>query len=72
MGSFTPCLLYSRYPLTRTLGGLKSLPKDALLGRRFADDDVLKHGVRAELRRFSKEFYFDRHNVSRAKVEKVC
>jgi histone-lysine N-methyltransferase SETMAR len=32
--------------------------KDALRGRRFADDDdELKHSVREELRRFSKEFY---------------
>jgi hypothetical protein len=31
--------------------------KDALRGRRFVDDDELKHGVREELRRFSKEFH---------------
>jgi histone-lysine N-methyltransferase SETMAR len=31
--------------------------KDALGGRRFADDDELKHSVGEELRRFSKEFY---------------
>jgi histone-lysine N-methyltransferase SETMAR len=31
--------------------------KDALRGRRFADDDELKHSVREELRRLSKEFY---------------
>jgi histone-lysine N-methyltransferase SETMAR len=31
--------------------------KDAIRGRRFADDDVLKHSVREQLRRFSKEFY---------------
>jgi histone-lysine N-methyltransferase SETMAR len=31
--------------------------KDALRGRRFADDDELKHSVREELRHFSKEFY---------------
>jgi histone-lysine N-methyltransferase SETMAR len=33
------------------------LLKDALRGRRFADDDELKHSVSEELRRFSKEFY---------------
>jgi hypothetical protein len=31
--------------------------KDALRGRRFADDDKLKDSVREEIRRFSKEFY---------------
>jgi hypothetical protein len=31
--------------------------RDALRGRRFADDDELKHSVRDELRRFSKELY---------------
>jgi histone-lysine N-methyltransferase SETMAR len=30
--------------------------KDALRGRRFADDDELKYGVHEDLRRFSKEF----------------
>jgi hypothetical protein len=31
--------------------------KDALRGRRFADNDELKHSVRDELRRFSEELY---------------
>jgi hypothetical protein len=31
--------------------------KDALRGRRFTEDDELKHSVREELRRFSKEFF---------------
>jgi len=31
--------------------------KDALRRRRFEDDDELKHSVREELRRFSKEFH---------------
>jgi histone-lysine N-methyltransferase SETMAR len=31
--------------------------KDALRGRRFAEDDELKRSVREELRRFSKEFF---------------
>jgi hypothetical protein len=31
--------------------------KDALRGRRFADDDELKHSAPEELQRFSKEFY---------------
>jgi hypothetical protein len=35
--------------------------KDALLGRRFVDDDELKHSVRREQR--------DRHTVSHVKVE---
>jgi hypothetical protein len=30
--------------------------KDALRRRRFADDDVLEHGEREKLQRFSKEF----------------
>jgi histone-lysine N-methyltransferase SETMAR len=33
------------------------LLKDALWGRRFADDNELIHRVREQLRRFSKEFY---------------
>jgi histone-lysine N-methyltransferase SETMAR len=36
---------------------LFGLLKDSLRGRRFADDDELKHSVREELRRFSKELY---------------
>jgi hypothetical protein len=31
--------------------------KEAPLGRRFADDGELKHGVLGDVRRFSKEFY---------------
>jgi hypothetical protein len=31
--------------------------KDALRGRRFADDDELKHSVREEFRRFGTGFY---------------
>jgi histone-lysine N-methyltransferase SETMAR len=31
--------------------------KDSLRGRRFADDDELKHSVHEELGSFSKEFY---------------
>ena len=31
--------------------------KDALLGRRFADDGELAHGVQEDIRRFRKEFY---------------
>jgi hypothetical protein len=32
-------------------------PKDAFWGLRFTEEDELKHSVREELRRFSKEFY---------------
>jgi histone-lysine N-methyltransferase SETMAR len=31
--------------------------KDALRGRRFADDEELKHSMPEELRHFSKDFY---------------
>jgi hypothetical protein len=31
--------------------------KDVLRGQRFVDDDELKHSVREELQRFSKEFH---------------
>jgi hypothetical protein len=31
--------------------------KDALRGRRFADDDEMKHSVRQELQGFGKKFY---------------
>ena len=40
--------------------------KDALRGRRFVDDDELKHGVREEFRRFREAFF-----APHAKVEKV-
>jgi hypothetical protein len=35
---------------------LFGLLRDAVWGRRFADDSELKHNVRAELQRFSKDF----------------
>ena len=45
--------------------------RDELRGRRFADDDELKHGVLEELDTLA-EFLRDRHTVSHAEVEKVC
>jgi hypothetical protein len=47
---FTPDLATSDFHIFGPL-------KDALRGRRFADDDELKHSVRDDLRRFSKELY---------------
>jgi hypothetical protein len=45
-------LIFSTVPIS-IFGTLKA----ALRGRRFADDDELKHIASEELRRFSEEFY---------------
>jgi len=56
-GEFLPHIPYSPDLAFSTIHPFGPL-KDALWGRRFADDDVLEeHGEREELRRFSKEFY---------------
>ena len=50
--------LQSRFS-TLQLPSFDSL-KDSLRGRRFADDDELKHSVREEFRPFSQELYAKR------------
>jgi hypothetical protein len=49
------CCLQSRFSTLLLPSFL--LRAGCLRGRRFADDDELKHSVREELGRFSKEFY---------------
>ena len=44
----------------------------ALLGRRFAEDDELKHRVREEDPTLQQEVVSDRYRQCYAEVEKVC